>query len=251
MTKKSKTIDALIKQQQREQLKAFRHAISVLKKSGIVSKKVDARSLSPTPHYKKLINEYRDVVSGKVKAVKAPAYCPTTGCKSVKRNGKKILLVDVSDKKQPKIRITKQGISIIDKAFGKSSMEVIISKKATQLLELDDNDIDKLEFDHTLTNNQFYVFTIEDKKHNKSYMSKMSFKSLDKLLSYMTAYQTGSGGEDFNNAVVTIRIMGDSDIENYQQKQKNETIANKRARKAAYAKAARLARKSKSTRNMV
>lgn len=249
MTKKSKTLDKLIKQQQREQVKAFRHAISVLKKSGIVSKKVDARSLSPTPHYKRLIKEYSEIVSGKVKAVKAPSYCPTSGCKSVKRNGKRILLVDVSDKKQPKIRITKQGVSIIDKAFGKSSMEVIISKKASQLLDFDDNDIDK--FEHTLTGNQFYVFTIEDKKNDKSYMSKMSFKSLDKLLSYMSAYQTGSGADDFNNAVVTIRIMGDTDIENYQQKQKNETIANKRARKAANAKAARLARKSKSTRNMV
>lgn len=67
----------------------------------------------------------------------------------------------------------------------------------------------------------------------------------------MNAYQTGSGGDDFNNAVVSIRIMGDTDIENYQQKQKNETLANKRARKAANAKAARLARKSKSSRNMV
>lgn len=251
MTKKSKPIDSLIKQQQREQVKAFRHAISILKKSGIVSKKVDARSLSPTPHYNKIIKEFRDVVSGKVKAVKAPTYCPTEGCKSIKRNGKKIILVDVSDKKQPKIRITKQGVSIIDKAFGKSSMEVIVSKKASQLLDLDESGIDSLELDHTLTKNQFYVFTIEDKKNDKSYMSKMSFKSLDKLLSYMAAYQTGSGGDDFNNAVVAIRIMGDTDIENYQQKQKNETLANKRARKAANAKAARSARKSKSSRNMI
>lgn len=48
--------------------------------------------------------------------------------------------------------------------------------------------------------NEFYVHT----KVDKTLITKMSFKSLDELLSYMTALQSDKGGDND----VTIRIIG-------------------------------------------
>jgi hypothetical protein len=247
-TKKPKKTE-LQKQSEREALKAFRHNVAVLKKAGIISKKVDARSLAPTPHYKKIIRDYADVITGKVKAVKVPRACPITGCKTVKKNNKTIALVNVEGMYKPRVTVRKSGISIVDRFFGTSELSVMINRKSTDLLNLDENEIDLLAAKYSIGDNQAFVFTIEDKKHGKSYISKLSFTSLDKLLEYMELYTHGSHGADFNNAVVSIRIMGDADISAYQNKQAAETLKNKRARQAAYKKAKRA--KEKSTRNII
>ena len=249
MTTKKPKKTALQKQSDREATKAFRHNISVLKKAGIISKKVDARSLSPTPHYKKIIREYADVIAGKVKAVKVPKSCPIAGCKTVKKNNKTIALVNVEGMYKPRVTVKKSGISVIDKLFGASELNVMINRKATELLDLDENEIDLLESKYSIGKNQAFVFTIEDKKHGKSYISKVSFTSLDKLLDYMSLYTVGARGADFTNAVVSIRVMGDADINAYQNKQAAETLKNKRARQAAYKKSKRA--KEKSTRNII
>jgi hypothetical protein len=51
-------------------LRKFRHDISQLKKRGLISKEVDARSVKPTSHFHKLINRFDDVLSGKATPVK-------------------------------------------------------------------------------------------------------------------------------------------------------------------------------------
>jgi len=246
-TKKQSPESKLISQMKRKSLKEFRHSIALLKKAGIINKRVDARSLKPTPHYKKIIKQFSDVITGKVKAVKAPKYCPTQGCKTIKANRKTILLIDVSDKKNPHIRITKQGVSVVDRFYGKSAMELVISKKAGALINLTEDEIDALESKYSLSQNQSFVFTIEEKKHGKSYISKVSFQSLNKLIAYMSNYSSGSTSVNFADVTVSIRVLGDADISDYQNKQSEETRKARNARNAAYKKAKR----SKAVRNIM
>jgi hypothetical protein len=51
-------------------LKEFRHNISILKKKGLVSSRVDARSVKPSSALKKRITEFQDVIRGEAKVWK-------------------------------------------------------------------------------------------------------------------------------------------------------------------------------------
>lgn len=270
MAKRKSQKPDLKKALEREQLKAFRHNISQLKKAGIVSKKIDARAIKPSKHYKGLIRQFADVITGQTKAVKVPKYCPIEGCKTIKKGKTTIALIDVSDKKAPKVKATKQGFQIIDRAFGKSVMDILIKKRASTLLSLGADDLEDLEQSYligkltpeekkaykddpesflmnrnlSIPSRHSYVFTIEDKKSGKSYMSKISFQSLDQLIMYMGHYNSGgNGSQNFGTATVAIRVMGDADIRNYQDAQMAETAKNKRARQAASRKARRQAKR--------
>lgn len=60
-----------------EDIRQFRHAVSVLKQQGLISSRVDARSAYPNwksngIKLKTLVRKYDDIVSGKVTAVKVP-----------------------------------------------------------------------------------------------------------------------------------------------------------------------------------
>lgn len=61
-----------IRKYSKEQLKSFRKDIALLKSKGLVSKKVDARSVKPTSHMVKTRKEFSDVLSGKASVVKTP-----------------------------------------------------------------------------------------------------------------------------------------------------------------------------------
>lgn len=52
------------------QLKQFRHDLSILKRKGIVDKKYDARSQTPTKYLKSIIKEFGGVLSGEKGAVR-------------------------------------------------------------------------------------------------------------------------------------------------------------------------------------
>lgn len=53
-------------------LKSFRHSIAVLKRAGLVSRELDARSVKPNARLRKLVDKYDDVLSGKAEAIKLP-----------------------------------------------------------------------------------------------------------------------------------------------------------------------------------
>jgi hypothetical protein len=59
-------------------IRAFRHKIAVLKKSGLVHPFIDARSVVPSPSLKKSIKKFSDVISGRAVAVKATRLKLTT-----------------------------------------------------------------------------------------------------------------------------------------------------------------------------
>lgn len=50
-------------------LKKFRHEVAALKKAGLTSKRVDARSQRPTRHMLKKVEQFRDVIEGRAKPV--------------------------------------------------------------------------------------------------------------------------------------------------------------------------------------
>jgi hypothetical protein len=52
------------------QIKKFRHGVSILKKFGLVDKKYDARSVTPTKYLESQIRKFSDVIEGKAKPVK-------------------------------------------------------------------------------------------------------------------------------------------------------------------------------------
>jgi hypothetical protein len=61
------------KKQNASTKREFRKAIAKLKKAGIVPKKVDARSVNQTRHYKSLIKEFKSVVEGTARTAKVGA----------------------------------------------------------------------------------------------------------------------------------------------------------------------------------
>lgn len=98
----------------REELKIYRHNMSILKKAGLISKNIDVRNAKPTKHYKGLIRQFADVISGELKAVfGSPSECVSKeGCKTVKRGGKVYTLINVP--KGVVVRQTKQGFKLVD-----------------------------------------------------------------------------------------------------------------------------------------
>lgn len=97
---------------EREALKGFRHNMAILKKQGLY--KGDVRTLKPTKHYKGLIRQFADVISGELKAVfGTPSECVSKeGCKTVKRGGKTYTLINIP--KGSVVRHTKQGFKLVD-----------------------------------------------------------------------------------------------------------------------------------------
>jgi len=57
---------------QKAKIKEFRHNISVLKRKGLVSKAIDARSIKPSSHYNSVIKNFKPVLEGTATAVKLP-----------------------------------------------------------------------------------------------------------------------------------------------------------------------------------
>ena len=53
-------------------MRRFRTFLSTLKKAGLVSSKIDARSAKPTPHLKSVIKEFRGVIDGRQRTVELP-----------------------------------------------------------------------------------------------------------------------------------------------------------------------------------
>jgi len=96
----------------REALKTFRRNMGILKKQGLFNG--DARSVKPTKHYKSLIRQFSDVISGELKAVfGTPSECVSKeGCKTVKRGGKTYTLINIP--KGSVVRHTKQGFKLVD-----------------------------------------------------------------------------------------------------------------------------------------
>lgn len=62
---KTKPLDA-------QALRAFRSSVAALKKKGIVSPRVDARSQAPTKYMRAKVRKFNDVLEGRAIAVKAP-----------------------------------------------------------------------------------------------------------------------------------------------------------------------------------
>lgn len=54
----------------REQLKAFRHEVAVLKRKGLIDKKYDARSVTPSKYLKTQIKAFSNVLKGEASPVK-------------------------------------------------------------------------------------------------------------------------------------------------------------------------------------
>ena len=51
-------------------LRRFRTNIAKLKKAGLISSKIDARSIKPTAHYRKIVKEFSGVLDGRQRTVK-------------------------------------------------------------------------------------------------------------------------------------------------------------------------------------
>lgn len=55
------------------ELKAYRHGLAILKKKGVISHSVDARSATPTKHYKAQLKKHADIIADRATAVKVSA----------------------------------------------------------------------------------------------------------------------------------------------------------------------------------
>lgn len=84
--KSTKKIDKGDLKAAREQLKAFRHDVALLKRKGLISKKYDARSVEPSKYLKQKIREFGAVLQGEA----APARVSKEKARYYKEQGYKV-----------------------------------------------------------------------------------------------------------------------------------------------------------------
>ena len=109
--KKPRKSRALFKPFQRAARKAFRHAVSILKRKKIVPKTIDARKVVPTSGLRKVIRKNKAILEGKETAYTLPSDFPKQAAKDLKKLGYRIVKASDGSKKLvvPKGQYVRKG----------------------------------------------------------------------------------------------------------------------------------------------
>lgn len=108
----NKATEKLIAASKREEIKAFRHNMAILKKAGLWEG--NAKSVTPTKHYKGVLRKYAGVITGEKTVVKGtPAACYLEGCDTFKRKDKTYSIIN-TPKLGTVVKQSKQGFSLVD-----------------------------------------------------------------------------------------------------------------------------------------
>lgn len=222
----SSAMSKLITQAKREELKIAKHKAAILKKQGLLSKNYNVRGMKTVTRYlKDKISEYSGVINGDLKAVKLRAKTPTGGLTTVKVGRKKIALVNIAGKKQPKVFVTNNAVTVIDSIFGTHIMETVISVSAGELFDMDADSRAKVFGEYHLTKNQSFVAYLG----KEDFITRESFASVGSLIEYLARYRSDSNSE-FDSVAVTIRVQNDDDISTYRKAQRVATDERARER---------------------
>lgn len=213
-------------------IKAFRHGIAILKKYGIIPAKVDARSVKPTRHYLSLVKKSADIIDGHIKPVKLPPYVEKSGAPEMTTSKGRYALMDLRRYIDPIFKVFKSGITVIDKGVNlgqpKNVADVILTNTVDNILNLSKEQINALQNAHKPDKNHSFIFTINNKRTGKSYITKIRFMTLDGLIKDLEKYTKDDRG--FEEVTISVRIMGDAQINEWIKTQREETTRNRRAR---------------------
>jgi hypothetical protein len=147
-----------IKKHQRELLKRanksvreYRHELSILKKVGIASAKIDARKHTPTKYMLSRIRKFSDVVRGEVNVVRAPKAVREKYTSKGLLEERGSFLIVPKDSNNQKARLRKGMIAKYKPLRNGEERKIILPYKATDLEQLaqrirdNADDIDKMK----------------------------------------------------------------------------------------------------------
>ena len=75
----------MAKKKHKQNLREYRSSLAALKRAGLISQKIDARSHKPTRHMLGQIEKFKDVIEGNARAVKTPSRATAREFLNVKR----------------------------------------------------------------------------------------------------------------------------------------------------------------------
>lgn len=161
-------------------LKSYRHNLSILKKKGLVSPKIDARSHKPTRYMLAKIKSLKNVLEGREKALKvsqksARAYKEDPNIRIVRN--RVIVPIDTADKKT---RVLK-GMLATKRVLATGEREVIRLPRRLGLLGLM-QELEKPTFDFHKNPNDKFAFEIY------SNMSAQFFGTAKQMKEYLEKY---------------------------------------------------------------
>lgn len=152
-------------------LKKFRSDVSKLRGVGLVSKRVDARSQTPTRYMKGIVKKFNDVLEGRAQAVKVPRAVAKDYSAAYKTKGSRVV---VPVEKGERARYRKKDAAIVGHRTGYAPGETI-DKIFTRA--------GKTEFPETLPPGHVYSIPLGS--------GVRSFDTFSDAVLFMTPYETG------------------------------------------------------------
>lgn len=178
-TKKS----TVLSDAQKLHLKQFRHNIAVLKKKGLISKKYDARSVTPTKYLNSVIKNFSDVLYGRagvatVSKKKAGEYRAA----GYKTSGKKVV---VPKKEGERIHVSRKGNITTTRYVQGGAIQIVDIPVPFHNLEQWLADISNPQFEGLKSPTDRWAFRFH------GYNSLGTFSTLEQLVRIMHMYQSG------------------------------------------------------------
>lgn len=133
---KTKPLDA-------QALRAFRSSVAALKKKGIVSPRVDARSQAPTKYMRAKVRKFNDVLEGRAIAVKAPKQIREQYTSKGLLEERGAFLITGKEFSNQRARLRRGLVQVVRPLKNGTEEYLILPWKANDLIDL----IDKLKDD--------------------------------------------------------------------------------------------------------
>lgn len=161
----------------KQALKDFRSKVAKLKKKGIVSAKVDARSQKATKYMLAKVRKYSDVLSGESIAVKATKEVRQkyTEAGIFKERGSFLIVPKEHEKSRAKIKKGRDMVEITTPLKFGEEREVVLPFKATNMMELAQRISEDPNFDDLKKSDEQFAFRLFGHNSRKAFVDAEEF----------------------------------------------------------------------------
>lgn len=234
-TTKSKGMDA-------QALKDFRSKVAKLKKKGIVSAKVDARSQKATKYMKAKVRQYEDVLAGNAIAVKAKKDVREkyTSAGVFGERGSFLIVPKEHERSRARIKKGRDLIEIITPLKWGEEREIVLPFKATDMMDLARRIEADPSFDDFKKGDEQFAFRLYGHNSRKAFVNSEEF--VEHVLKHYQHLFSGSKGRQAIKHLSVLRFKSyadeipDSNETKYYGKGKKPNATGRNDRKGTYEK---------------
>ena len=160
-----------------QELKSFRSAVAKLKKKGVVSKRVDARSQEPTRYMRSKVRSFEDVLTGRSLAVKAPKDIRQKYIDAgvFQARGSFLIVPKEDARSRARIKKGRDLVEITTPLRWGEEHEIVLPFKATNMMDLANKISENKNFDELKRPDEQFAFRLFGHNSRKAFVNGQEF----------------------------------------------------------------------------